>query len=51
MTTTKEVIEHYPSDNPAEEFAEDIIEEKTGFDVDLSFWDDDEEKGWYWGEE
>lgn len=35
--------DRYPSDNPLEEFAERIIENETGLDIDLSPWDPDAE--------
>lgn len=34
---------HYKADNPLEEFVEDIIEEKSGWKVDLSPWETEKE--------
>ena len=43
-STIKETVKSYPSDNIVEELCEEIIEYKTGKDIDLSFWDNEEFK-------
>ena len=35
-TTIKSAIKAYPNDNPIEELVEDVIELKTGIDIDLT---------------
>jgi hypothetical protein len=45
-STMKEAVKNYPSDNPLEQLTQDVIKSQTGVDVDISFWDDDEDKGW-----
>lgn len=44
--TTEVILQNYPSDNPIESLCEDVLKSETGIDVDISFWDDDEDKGW-----
>jgi hypothetical protein len=45
LALSTELLFNYPSDNPLEQISEDFLG-KAGVDVDLSFWNDDEEKGW-----
>ena len=45
-STFVDIAEEYPSDNPLESLCEDVLESQTGIDIDISFWDDDEDKGW-----
>ena len=46
----QEVVEHYPPDNPLEnKIVEPFIEDQLGLEpdsIDISFWNDDEDKGW-----
>ena len=47
--TVKEIAESYECDNQVEQFLEDLAEDYFDLDddsIDISFWNDDEPKGW-----
>lgn len=44
LSATKVIAETYPSDNPIETRIEEIIEDKTSLDIDISFWNPDNDK-------
>lgn len=47
ISTTVAIVEEYPEDNPIEQNLQDIARDEFDINVDLSFWDgDDEDKDW-----
>lgn len=49
LVVSREVLEHYPADNPAEQSVDRWIDEELDLEegtTDISFWNDNDDKGW-----